>query len=84
MLVQDPKKLRKLAVLQGVSQRQIAMAVYGTTNHSYVARILNGKVKSVTPDAAVKWAKLFEADVTDLFLPQATKNPRRCNHGCAA
>lgn len=68
MRVIDPKRIRKLMLIQGeVSQRQLAEAA-GWKSHSYVARLLSGEIKTVTPDRAARIARFFGVGVDDLFV----------------
>lgn len=76
MQVRDHRKLARLAVIQGVSHRDIAEAV-GWKAHSYVGRILRGEVRTLTTDAAVKWALLMNVAVDDLFLAKSSRKPGR-------
>lgn len=76
MQVRDHRKLARLAVIQDLSHRDIAEAI-GWKSHSYVGRIMRGEVRTVDPEAAVRWAHLFGAAVDDLFLTRSSRNPRR-------
>lgn len=69
MRVLDPKKIRKLMLIQEVTQRQLAEAA-GWKSHSYVARLLDGEIKTVTPDRAARIARFFAVGVDDLFVPR--------------
>lgn len=82
MLVRDYRKLARLAVIQEASHRDIAAAV-GWNSHSYVGRILRGKVSNVDPEAAVRMAHFFGVAVDDLFLTKSTKNPRHDSEAAA-
>ena len=82
MQVRDHRKLARLAVIQEVTHRQIAEAI-GWSSHSYVGRIMRGEVKSIDPEAAVRWAHLFGVAVDDLFLTRASKNPRQNDRSAA-
>lgn len=84
MIVRDLKRLQTLAVIQEVSHRDIAKAVWGNKSHSYVSRIMRGDVRSLTPEAAVRWAAFFGVAVDDLFVARASNNPRRSDEGRAA
>jgi transcriptional regulator with XRE-family HTH domain len=83
MQVRDHRKLARLAVIQGVTHRDIAEAL-GWKSHSYVGRILRGKVKTIDPEAAVRMAHLFGVAVDDLFLTRSSKNPARSVRSDAA
>lgn len=69
MRVIDPKKIRKLMTIQEVTQRQLAEEA-GWASHSYVARLLDGEIKTVTPERAARIARFFEVDISDLFVPR--------------
>lgn len=73
MRVLDPKRIRKLMVIKGISQRQLA-AVLGWESHSYLGRILRGKIKSVQPDVAARIAEYLEVGMDDLFVPRVTSD----------
>lgn len=66
MQVRDPKKLRRLLVVNNQSARQLAKGV-GYSSHSYVNRILAGDIKTVTPARATAIARFLKVDVDDLF-----------------
>lgn len=67
MQIRDHKKLARLLVIQEISHRQLADAL-GWKSHSYVGRILRGKVRTVDPDVALRIAKLLKTPVDDLFV----------------
>lgn len=67
MLLKDRKQLAKLMVIQGVSARQLAK-VAGWKSHSYMNRLLAGKVRSLSPDPALRIANYLGVGVDDLFL----------------
>lgn len=71
MEVLDLKKLRKLMVIQGVSQRELAR-VAGYKTHSYMGLILRGKVKTLNTDPALRIAHFFGVGVDDLFLTRVS------------
>lgn len=74
MEVRDWRKLARLAVIQDASQRDIARAL-GWKSHTHVGRILRGEVKTIDPEAAVRWAHFFKVAVDDLFLTKSSRNP---------
>jgi transcriptional regulator with XRE-family HTH domain len=76
MQVRDHRKLQRLAIIQEATHRDIAEAI-GWESHTYVGRILRGKVKTISPEAAVRWAHFFGVAVDDLFLARSSKNPGR-------
>ena len=73
MRVLDPKKIVKLMVIKGISQRQLALAL-GWESHSYLGRILRGQIKSVQPDIAARIAEYLEVGMDDLFVPRVTSD----------
>lgn len=76
MQVRDAKKIRKLMVIQGVSQRTLA-AKAGYKSHAYMGRILRGEVKTLDPEAAVRIAKFLGVGVDDLFLVRVSTDNGR-------
>lgn len=68
MKVLDPKKIVRLMVIQGVTQRELAHAVWGNKSHSYLGRILRGEVKSIQPDPALRIAEYLGVGIDDLFV----------------
>lgn len=71
MKIQDPKRIRKLMLIQEISQRELC-TVIGWKSHSYLGRILRGEIKTIDPDAAVKIAATLGVGIDDLFLPQVS------------
>lgn len=71
----DPKKLRKLMVIQDVSQRELALAA-GWTTHSYLGRLLRGEAKTLNTDPALRIAHYLGVPSDDLFLTQMSTNPK--------
>lgn len=67
MIVKDPEKLRMILDLQGVTQRELAMAA-GYRAHSHVTRLLKGTAKGLEPEAAIRIAKFLGYQVEDLFV----------------
>lgn len=63
----DSKKLRKLMVIQDVSQRELAIAA-GYKTHSYLGRLLRGDVKTLNTDPALRIAHYLGVPSDDLFL----------------
>jgi len=70
------KRLQKLMLIQGVSQRDLAQAI-GWSSHSYLGRILRGTVSVIDTDAAARIAHHFEVGVDDLFLVEASSDSRQ-------
>lgn len=71
MEVLDLKKLQKLMVIQGVSQRELAR-IAGYKSHAYMGLILRGKVKTLNTDPALRIAHYFGVGVDDLFMTKAS------------
>jgi transcriptional regulator with XRE-family HTH domain len=69
--VHNLKGLRTLMVVQGVSQRQLAVAA-GYRSHAYMGRILRGEVETLDPDAAHNIARFLEVDLDFVFAPQTS------------
>jgi transcriptional regulator with XRE-family HTH domain len=67
MILQDRKRLARLMVIQGVTQRELA-EVAGWKAHSILGRLLSGKLKTLTPERAVRIAHHLGVGVEDLFL----------------
>ena len=76
MLVKDADLIRRLMESKKVSARQISRDM-GWTSHSYLNRILAGKVRSVSPDAAVKLAYLLQVPVDLIFVPRVSGETRQ-------
>jgi transcriptional regulator with XRE-family HTH domain len=78
MRVLDPKKIVKLMVIQEVTQRELAEAVWGPkASHSYLGRILRGEIKSVTPDRAARIAEYLGVGLDDLFVARLSSDTPR-------
>ena len=67
MELRDLKKLKRLMVIQEVSQRQLAIAA-GYDSHAYMGRILRGEVKTLKAEAAARIAHYLHVAIDDLFL----------------
>jgi len=78
MEVIDPKKILKLAVIQGASKRAIARAA-GYESHTYVLRMLNGdpKAKTLNVEPAVRIAHFFGVGTDDLFVARTSSEARQ-------
>lgn len=74
MILKDRKQLAKLMVIQDLSQRDLAEQI-GWKSHSYLGRLLRGKITSVTPEVAVRIALALGVGVDDLFLARTSTNP---------
>jgi transcriptional regulator with XRE-family HTH domain len=66
MLLKNRKALVKLMAIEGLSQRRLAAAA-GWRSHSYVGRLMAGKARTVTPEAAARIAATLGVAVGDLF-----------------
>jgi transcriptional regulator with XRE-family HTH domain len=66
MILKNRKALVKLMAIEGMSQRQLATCA-GWRAHSYVGRLINGKARTVTPQAAERIAAALGVAVDDLF-----------------
>ena len=64
MRVIDPKRIRKLMLIQEVSQREPAEAAGWRNGHSFATRLLSGEVRTVTPEKAARMSHFFEVGVT--------------------
>lgn len=73
MILKDRKQLAKLMVIQDLSQRDLAEQI-GWKSHSYLGRLLRGKITSVTPEVAVRIALALGVGVDDLFLARTSTN----------
>lgn len=71
MALTDRKKLAKLMVIQGVSQRQLAEAV-GWKSHSYLGRLLRGDVNTLDVEPAVRIAMYLGVGTDDLFVARSS------------
>ena len=65
----DRKRLAKLMLIQGVSQRDVAQAA-GWKSHSYLGRLIRGTVDTLEPEPALRIARFLGVSVDDLFLPR--------------
>jgi helix-turn-helix protein len=68
VILRDRKKLARLAIVQGATQRDLAAAA-GWTTHSYVGRLLRGEAVGVAPEPAARLAAYLGVRVDDLFDP---------------
>lgn len=76
MRVHDPKKIKKLMVIQGVSARDLAKAV-GYKSHAYITRILRGEISTVTPERAARIANFLQVGVDDLFVARLSTDAQQ-------
>jgi len=70
------KRLRKLMLIQEVSQRDLALAI-GWSSHTYLGRFIRVEVRSIDTDAAVRIAHYFGVGVDDLFVSRASSDIAR-------
>jgi transcriptional regulator with XRE-family HTH domain len=68
VIVKDAELLRRLMQASGVTARQLARDM-GWASHSYLNRILAGKVASVRPATAQRLSDLLQVPVALLFVP---------------
>lgn len=76
MILQDRKRLARLMLIQGVSQRQLAEAA-GWQSHSYLGRLLRGEVKTLETAPAARIAHTLGVGVDDLFLTKMSTDTGR-------
>lgn len=75
MKIKDADLLRRLMEAKGYSARRLSREM-GWDSHSYMNRILAGRVGTVTPDAAVKIAYLLQVPVDLVFVPRVSGDSR--------
>ena len=83
MLVRDHKKLARLLVIQEISHRQLA-SMLGWESHSYVGRIVRGKVRAIDGDTALRIAAILKTPVDDLFAIKVSARNGRNGQADAA
>lgn len=71
----DRKRLARLMLIQGVSQRELARAA-GWRSHSYLGRLLRGDAKTLETEPALRIAKTLQVGVDDLFLVKSSSDLR--------
>jgi transcriptional regulator with XRE-family HTH domain len=76
MILTDRKRLAKLMLIQEVTQRELSTAA-GWTSHSYLQRLLDGKVNTLKPEAALKIANYLGVGIDDLFVVRVSTNTGR-------
>lgn len=76
MVLIDRTKLRKLMLIQGVTQRQVAQAA-GWKSHSYLGRLMRGEVNTLEPTAALRIARFLGCPIDDLFVTRVSNDARR-------
>jgi transcriptional regulator with XRE-family HTH domain len=67
MKVRDPEHIKKLMEIQGVSLRDLSRSV-GWKSHTYLIRILDGRIGSVQPKPAARMARRLGVGIDDLFV----------------
>ena len=72
----DRKRLAKLMLIQGVSQRELAKAA-GWHSHSYLGRLLRGDVKTLEVEPAARIANALGVGVDDLFMVRVSHGTRQ-------
>lgn len=83
MRVLDPKKIKKLMVIQDVSRRELAAAA-GWKSHGLLNRILAGEVTTLTPDRAARIARHLGVGLDDLFVARLSTDAGPTGKGRAA
>lgn len=76
MHLTDRKKLAKLMLIQGVTQRELAEAA-GWESHSFLGRLLRGDVKTLKAEPAVRIALYLGVGTDDLFVARASSDTGR-------
>jgi transcriptional regulator with XRE-family HTH domain len=66
MILKDRRALARLMALEGLSQRSLAGRA-GWSAHSYVGRLVAGRARTVSPEAAARIAAALGVRVDDLF-----------------
>lgn len=79
----DRRKLGKLMLIQGVSQRELAQAA-GWRSHSYLGRLLRGEASTLETDPALRICSALGVGVDDLFLVRTSSVLRRPDKSDAA
>ena len=83
-LIDRHKLVRRMKKL-GVSQRELARAA-GWKSHSYMRRLINGEVRTLNTDPALRIAHYLQLDVDDLFVTKVSPDglhgePARAHKG---
>lgn len=79
----DRKRLAKLMLIQGVSQRQLATAA-GYRSHAYLGRLMRGEVDTLDKGPALRIARHLGVGVDDLFLTRlSTDTAQSVKRGAA-
>lgn len=83
MELRDRKKLQRLMIVQGVSNRTLAKAA-GWKSHSYMNRLVSGAAKTLEPEPALRIAHFLGVGVEDLFLTRVESDSDQSVKGRAA
>lgn len=83
MQLTDRKKLARLMIVQEVTQRELAEAA-GWRSHSYLGRLLRGKVDTLEVEPAVRIAKYLGVGTDDLFVTRVSSDSRQSAQRTAA
>lgn len=84
MRVIDPKRIKKLMVIQGVSARTLSLEA-GYKSHAYITRILRGEITTVTPERAARIARHLGVGIDDLFVTRlSTDTAHNMQQGIAS
>lgn len=73
MKVRDPQYIAQLMEIQGVSLRELSRSA-GWKSHTYLMRILKGKIGSVQPKPAARIARRLGVRIDDLFLTRLSSD----------
>lgn len=73
MELHDRKRLAKLMVIQGISQRRLSADI-GWKSHTFMQRLLKGQAQNLSPDSACKIAARLGVGVDDLFLVKTSSD----------
>lgn len=79
MILEDPQLLRRLMKRKGLSIRSMADYL-GFKSHTYVARMLTGEVRSVTPEVAALIAHRLDVPQDVLFVSKVTGDGAQIAH----
>ncbi|WP_372595451.1 helix-turn-helix domain-containing protein [Actinotalea sp.] len=71
MILTDRKRLAKLMLIQGVSQRELAEAA-GWKSHAYLGRLMRGEVNTLEVEPAARIAHFLGVGVDDLFMTRVS------------
>lgn len=83
MILIDRKRLARLMVIQGISQRELARRI-GWRSHGHLNALLRGTKKSLDTDPALRIAQTLQVPVDDLFVTKVTTPTSHRDQGDAA